>query len=166
MGKVRIGGGLKEDRRTFATALYHSLLEPSVQSDVNGLYRGQDLKVHRVRPGHAHYSDISGWDVYRSQIQLLAMIAPRRAADIAQSLLRMEAQGGCLPRWPYATQNANIMNGDPSSPMIATIHALGVRGFDAKDALRAMVKGADHLCHSENADYTEREALGDYLKRG
>ena len=39
-------------------------------------------------------------------------------------------------------------------------------GLPSKDALRAMVKGADHLCHSENADYTEREALGDYLKRG
>ncbi|HMU26791.1 MAG TPA: GH92 family glycosyl hydrolase [Solirubrobacterales bacterium] len=166
MGKVRVSGGRKEDRRTFATALYHSLLEPSVQSDVNGLYRGQDLKVHRVAPGHAHYSDISGWDVYRSQIQLLAMIEPRRAADIAASLLRMEKQGGCLPRWPYATQNSNVMNGDPSSPIIATIHALGVRGFDARDALRAMVKGADHPCHSDNADYTEREALDDYLDLG
>ncbi len=166
MGKVRIRGGRKEDRRTFGTALYHSLLEPSVQSDLNGRYRGQDLAVHRVRPGHAHYSDISGWDVYRSQIQLLAMIAPRRAADIAQSLLRMERQGGCLPRWPYATQNANIMNGDPSSVIIATVHALGVRGFDAKDALRAMVKGADRPCHSDNADYTEREALDDYLDLG
>jgi predicted alpha-1,2-mannosidase len=166
MGKVRVKGGRRADRRTFATALYHSLLEPSVQSDLNGLYRGQDLKVHRVRPGHAHYSDVSGWDIYRSQVQLISLLAPRRAGDLAQSLLRMERQGGCLPRWPYATQNANIMNGDPSSPIIATMHALGIRGFDANDALRAMVKGADQVCHSANADYTEREALDDYLDQG
>ncbi|OJU95865.1 MAG: hypothetical protein BGO23_09820 [Solirubrobacterales bacterium 67-14] len=166
LDRVHVSGGKKEDRRTFATALYHSLLEPSVQSDVNGLYRGQDLKVHRVKPGHAYYSDVSGWDIYRSQVQLLSMIAPRRAADLAQSLLLMARQGGCLPRWPYATQNANIMNGDPSSVIIATVHALGVRGFDAKDALKAMVKGADHACHSDNADYTEREALDDYLELG
>jgi predicted alpha-1,2-mannosidase len=166
LGRIHISGGKKQDRRTFATALYHSLLEPSVQSDVNGLYRGQDLKVHRVKPGHAYYSDVSGWDIYRSQVQLLSMIAPRRGADLAQSLLLMARQGGCLPRWPYATQNANIMNGDPSSVIIATVHALGVRGFDAKGALKAMVRGADRVCHSDNADYTEREALDDYLDLG
>jgi predicted alpha-1,2-mannosidase len=58
------------------------------------------------------------------------------------------------------------MNGDPSSVIIATVHALGVREFDAKGALKAMVRGADHACHSDNADYTEREALDDYLDLG
>ena len=165
LSSARIEGGRRDDRRTFATALYHSLLEPSVQSDVNGKYRGQDLKVHVAR-NREHYSDISGWDVYRSQIPLLAMIKPKRASDIAQSLVAMARQGGCLPRWPYATQNANIMNGDPSSPMIATSYALGARGFDVRAALKAMVKGADEPCHSDNADYTEREALDDYLRLG
>jgi predicted alpha-1,2-mannosidase len=78
----------------------------------------------------------------------------------------MERQGGCLPRWPYATQNTNVMNGDPSSPIIATAYALGVRGFDARAALRAMVKGADRPCRTENGDYTEREALSEYLDLG
>lgn len=165
LGSIDVGGGLKEDRRTFATSLYHSLLEPSIQSDVDGRYRGQDGKVHRAAGRH-QYSDISGWDVYRSQIQLVSLLQPKRASDIAQSLVAMAEQGGCLPRWPYATQNANIMTGDPSAVIIATSHALGARDFKKKDALKVMVGGATKPCHSENADYTQREALKPYLRLG
>ncbi|MCC6754826.1 MAG: glycoside hydrolase family 92 protein, partial [Solirubrobacterales bacterium] len=110
--------------------------------------------------------DISGWDVYRSQFPLLAMIKPKVAADIAQSLVDDARQGGCLPRWPYANQNTNIMVGDPSDQMIASIYALGAKGFDAAAALQAMVKGGSEPCHSDNGDYTEREALDDYLLLG
>lgn len=165
MGAIRVSGGKVEDRRTFASALYHSLLEPSIASDVDGRYLGMDGKVHRSKD-RLHYTDISGWDVYRSQFPLLAMIKPKVAADIAQSLVDDARQGGCLPRWPYANQNTNVMVGDPSDPMISTIHALGVRGFDAAAALEAMVKGGTEVCHSENGDYTEREALDDYLRLG
>ena len=92
---MRVSGGRKEDRRTFATALYHSLLEPSVTVGCQRPLSRRGPRGPPGRPGHAHYSDISGWDVYCSQIQLLAMIEPRRVADIAASLLRMEKQGGC-----------------------------------------------------------------------
>jgi len=162
---IRIEGGLPDDRRNFASALYHSLVEPSVANDRDGRYLGMDGRVHRLS-GHNHYTDISGWDVYRSQIPLLAMIRPRVAADIAQSLVDGAAQSGCLPRWPYANQQTNVMVGDPSDPMIASIHAFGVRGFDAGEALDAMVAGATGPCHTVNGDYTQREALDDYLARG
>ncbi len=165
MSAIRITGGADQDRRNFASALYHSLLEPSIASDVDGRYLGMDGKVHRSRD-RVHYTDISGWDVYRSQTPLLAMIKPKVAADIAQSLVDDASQGGCLPRWPYANQNTNIMVGDPSDPMIASTYALGARGFDAKAALVAMAKGGNQPCHSENGDYTQREALDDYLRLG
>lgn len=165
LDSIRVEGGAAEDRRTFASALYHSLIEPSVASDVDGRYRGMDGKVHR-RKGREHYTDISGWDVYRSQFPLLAMIKPKVAADIAQSLVDDARQSGCLPRWPYANQQTNVMVGDPSDQMIASIHALGVTGFDRTAALQAMVKGGTERCHTVNGDYTQREALDDYLRLG
>ena len=50
--------------------------------------------------------------------------------------------------------------------MLASTYALGARGFDAREALRALVRGADRPCHTANGDYTEREALAEYLRLG
>ncbi|MBN8866343.1 MAG: glycoside hydrolase family 92 protein [Solirubrobacterales bacterium] len=94
------------------------------------------------------------------------MIKPRVAADIAQSLVDDARQSGCLPRWPYANQQTNVMVGDPSDQIIASTYALGAREFDSAAALQAMVKGASERCHTVNGDYTEREALDDYLRVG
>ena len=158
-------GGRQRDRRVFATSLYHALLEPSVFSDRDGRYPGMDGRVHRAR-GFVKYADISGWDVYRTQTQLMAMLFPTRAADVATSMLADARQSGCLPRWPYANQQTNVMVGDPAAPMLASTFALGARGFDAREALRALVRGADRPCHTANGDYTEREQLSDYLRLG
>ncbi len=75
-------------------------------------------------------------------------------------------QSGCLPRWPYANQQTNVMVGDPAAPMLASTYALGARGFNTREALRALVRGADRPCHTTNGDYTEREALSEYLRLG
>ena len=88
LGKIRVTGG---DTR-FYTALYHSLVAPNLFSDADGRYVGFDRKVHRT--GRPHYANFSGWDVYRSQIPLLALIAPDETADMMASLLRDADQGG------------------------------------------------------------------------
>jgi predicted alpha-1,2-mannosidase len=165
LGRVSVRGGRASDRTVFATSLYHALLEPSVFSDRDGRYVGMDGRVHRAR-GFTKYADISGWDVYRSQTQLMAMLFPKRAADLAASMLADARESGCLPRWPYANQHTNVMVGDPTAPMIASTYALGARGFDSRGALRALVRGADAPCHTENGDYTQREALAEYLSLG
>jgi predicted alpha-1,2-mannosidase len=162
---VHVDGGRREDRRMFATALYHALVEPSVFSDRDGRYRGMDGRIHRTRRG-AHYTDVSGWDVYRGQLQLVAMLDPARAAAIAASLVDDARQSGCLPRWPFAGHQTNVMVGDPSAPIIASTYAFGARAFDARAALRAMVRGASKACHTTDGDYTEREALSDVLRLG
>ncbi len=165
LGKVSVSGGSPRLRSLFYTALYHALIEPSTLSDADGSYPGMDGRVHRAGTT-VQYTDISGWDVYRTQVPLLAMLEPRRAADLATSLVRDARQSGCLPRWPYADQQTNVMTGDPSDPMIASIYAFGARAFDAPTALGWMVAGATHPCHTQNGDYTEREVLEDYLRLG
>ena len=72
----------------------------------------------------------------------MAMLFPGRAADVATSMLAEGRQSGCLPRWPYANQQTNVMVGDPAAPMLASTFALGARGFDARQALRAFVPAA------------------------
>jgi predicted alpha-1,2-mannosidase len=142
LDRIRIGGGTHGQQVEFYTALYHALQEPSVFSDANGAYLGFDDQVHRVPPGQAQYANFSGWDVYRSEIPLLATIVPDQTSQMVTSLLNDQAQGGWLPKWGFANNYTDVMNGDAADPMIADAYAFGARGFDLKAALAAMVKGA------------------------
>ncbi|MGP3985120.1 GH92 family glycosyl hydrolase [Streptomyces sp. KR80] len=144
LSAIRVGGGSEADRTTFYTALYHSLLHPNVISDADRRYAGSDGKVHRVSKGHrAQYGTFSGWDVYRSQVQLLALLEPEAGSDIAQSLLNLARQnGGIWDRWIHNAGGTHVMNGDPSAPALAGIRAFGGTDFDLDGALASLVKAA------------------------
>ncbi|HEY0335660.1 MAG TPA: GH92 family glycosyl hydrolase [Stenotrophomonas sp.] len=144
LGQIRIEGGDQDERTVFYTALYHALLEPNLYSDADGRYRGFDGKVHRLakRQG-AQYANYSGWDVYRSQLQLVTLLDPRRGSDIAQSLLNQAEQNqGVWDRWTHLTGATSVMNGDPSPPSLAAIHAFGGKSFDLKRAYASLKQAA------------------------
>jgi len=165
LGRIRVSGGPRRLRSTFYTALYHAFIAPRTFSDVGGAYIGMDGLVHRAR-GRIQYADFSGWDTYRTQIQLLSILAPRRAGEMVRSLLADAAQSGCLPRWPYANGQSMTMVGDSADPLIASAAAFGATGFDRQAALAAMLKGADAPCTSANGEYVERQGLAAYLAHG
>ncbi|TXS63479.1 glycoside hydrolase family 92 protein [Streptomyces sp. me109] len=144
LGAIRVGGGTDADRTTFYTALYHALLHPNVISDADRRYRGSDARVHVVGRGHgAQYGTFSGWDVYRSQVQLLTLLSPDTGSDIAQSLLELARQnGGVWDRWLHGASGTHVMNGDPSPAALAGIRAFGGTGFDLRGALKSLVKAA------------------------
>ncbi|MGA7202407.1 MAG: glycoside hydrolase domain-containing protein, partial [Candidatus Cybelea sp.] len=83
--RITIDGGTTLQQRMFYSALYHTLLHPNVISDVTGEYRGFDGRVHRVAAGHAEYANYSDWDIYRTEVPLLALIAPSETSDMVQS---------------------------------------------------------------------------------
>jgi predicted alpha-1,2-mannosidase len=165
LGKIRVEGGSSQNLATFYTALYHALLAPRTFNDVGGDYIGMDGAVHRAR-GRTQFADFSGWDVYRTEIPLLALIEPRRASDMVQSLLADAEQSGCLPRWPYANGQSMTMVGDSADPIIAAAAAFGAGHFDHAAALAAMLRGATAPCESANGGYLERQGLASYLNLG
>lgn len=154
---IRIASGTPSQLTTFYTALYHVFFHPNVFSDTNGQYRGFDGAIHTVAPGHAQYENITTWDGYRSQIRLLAILAPAETSDIAQSLVNDAQQGdGHLPRWEQANADSHGMNGDGADPYIASAYAFGATQFATADALAAMVHGQAQI----------REGLRDYRTFG
>jgi predicted alpha-1,2-mannosidase len=165
LGRIRASGGPRRLLDTFYTALYHVLLAPRTFSDVGGAYVGMDGLVHRAR-GRIQYADLSGWDTYRTQMQLLSILVPRRASQIVRSLLADAAESGCLPRWPYANGQSMTMVGDSADPLIADAAAFGAADFDRHAALAAMLRGADAPCRSANGEYLERQGLAGYLALG
>ncbi|MFF5006319.1 GH92 family glycosyl hydrolase [Streptomyces phaeochromogenes] len=141
---VRVGGGSTAQRTAFYTALYHSLMQPNLVSDTDGRYPGMDGKAHRVERGQgAQYSNFSGWDQYRAQIQLLALLKPRIAGDFAQSLYNFARQnGGVWDRWVHINGPTHVMTGDPTAATLATFYAMGVRNFDYRGAFDSLARQA------------------------
>jgi predicted alpha-1,2-mannosidase len=166
LSTIQISGGTKTQQQEFYTALYHASLDPTLFSDANGQYIGFDNKVHTVAKGHAQYANYSGWDIYRSEIPLLATIDPQRASDMATSLLNDAAQMGALPKWPVANGESGVMNGDAADPILADTYAFGARDFSAGTALRDMVKGADGTSAVGQGWYVERPNAAAYIKDG
>lgn len=164
LNRARVSGGPPRLLNTFYTALYHAFVAPRTFDDVGGDYLGMDGQVHRAR-GYTQYADFSGWDVYRTQIQLLSLLAPRRASDMMRSLIADAEQSGCLPRWSYANGQSMTMVGDPADPTFASAAAFGA-DFDRAAALAAMVKGATEPCVSANNEYVQRQGLAEYLRLG
>jgi predicted alpha-1,2-mannosidase len=165
LASIRVAGGDGGNTETFYTALYHALLAPRTFDDADGRYIGMDGTVHDAG-NRTQYADLSGWDVYRTQIPLLAMLMPRRASDVVASMLADAAQSGCLPRWSYANGQSMTMVGDPADAIVASAAAFGARRFDAGAALAAMVKGANDGCSNPDGSYVQRQGLERYRALG
>jgi predicted alpha-1,2-mannosidase len=143
LSRVGIAGGTPAQQQIFYTALYHSLLHPNVISDTNGQYYGFDGKTHTVDAGHtAAYANYSGWDIYRSQAQLEALVDPQAASDTAQSMVDDYAQTGLFPKWSENNGESYVMVGDPADAILADYYAFGARNFSTSTALTDMVAQA------------------------
>lgn len=171
LGKVRIEGGTKDEKTLFYTALYHSLLMPSIFDDVNGQYMGMDNQVHDVRDGHHVYATFSGWDTYRTQAQLWGFLYPQAASDLCQAFLETSRQtqykgGGGLPLWSMFNDETMIMSGYPADPFIASAYAFGARDFEVAALTAVMVDSGKQNRYWGRNNHVTWSHLGDYKKYG
>jgi putative alpha-1,2-mannosidase len=170
LSKFQIGGGTTAQQQTFYTALYHAFTDPSLFSDANGQYPGFDGKTHEIAKSQGgEYANFSGWDIYRSEVPLMALADPTLTGDAMQSLVDIGAQGGWLPKWPLANDYTGVMNGDAADPILAEALALGVKNFDTTAALQEMIKGATLVPTASQLGqgwYSERPNLAGYEQLG
>ena len=165
LNKVQITGGSTEEKTKFYSALYHSLLHPNLFSDVNGQYIGFDNKIYTAS-GWDKYATYSGWDIYRSQVQLVAWLAPKEGSDMAQSMV-VDAQtgGGGFPKWATMNDDSCVMVGDPGAAIVANLYAFGGKNFDTGAALRYMDTAASQGGIKSRGCET-RPSLNDYVAHG
>ncbi|HEX3706408.1 MAG TPA: GH92 family glycosyl hydrolase [Mycobacteriales bacterium] len=163
LASLAVTGGTTRSHRTFETNLYRALEMPTTFDDVDGRYRGFDNRVHRVTPGHHHYTDLSLWDTYRTQTPLLTLVAPSVAHDLGISLLADTAQNaGVIPRWVRGNRDYGIMGGDSGTATLATLVTSGaLRGADARRAYVDVVRQGTAL-----PSVAPRSGLYSYLKLG
>ena len=135
LSRATIEGATATDQTIFYTALYRSLLAPTLFSDVDGRYRGMDSAVHRLGAGENNYSTYSLWDTYRTLHPLLTLLLPERVPDIVGGLVRMaEESPAGPPIWPLQGIETHCMIGWHSAVVLAEAQAKGFTSIDFKRA--------------------------------
>ena len=130
------------DARTiFYTALYHSMLAPTIYGDVDGAYYGPDGKVHN--DGFTNYGTFSLWDTYRAAHPLYTLIDTERVRDMVRSLVSFAQQNGRLPVWNFQGSETDMMIGYHAAAVIADAYLKGICTEGAKEALDVCVRTAN-----------------------
>lgn len=131
LSKIAVKGDHKDDWVNFYTALYHTMLAPTIYSDVDGSYYGPDKKIHRT-DGWVNYSTFSLWDTYRAAHPLFTYTEPERTNDMVQSFLAFYEQNGRLPVWNFYGSETDMMIGYHAVPVIVDAYLKGIGNFDPK----------------------------------
>jgi len=112
-------------RRIFYTALYHTMVAPSLFSDVN------------EKP---QYTTFSLWDTYRTAMPLMTIIHPEMMPDIINTMLDINDSQGRLPVWHLWGNETDCMVGNPGIPVVADAIVKDIPGIDKERAFEA-IKG-------------------------
>ena len=142
LSQIEIKGGSNDERICFYTALYRTMLAPTLYCDVDGKYRGADGKNHKA-DGWKNYSTFSLWDTFRAAHPLYTYIASERVPDMINSFIAFYEEHGRLPVWNMWGSETDMMIGYHSVPVIADAYLKGTGGFDAEKALKACIATAD-----------------------
>lgn len=140
LNKVQVETGNEARKRTFYTALYHTMIAPAVFNDVNGDYRGSDQQVYHDTT-FTNYSIFSLWDTYRGAHPLYTILQPERVDDMMTTMLKIYEQQGFLPIWHLMGNETYTMPGNSAFPILADA---ALKGFKfnhglALDAMKASV---------------------------
>ncbi len=129
----------KEVMTNFYTGLYHSYLAPNIFNDIDGRYRGRDLKVHSLEDEDEQYTVFSLWDTYRATHPLFTLTQVERTNHFVRTFLRQYREGGDLPVWELAANETECMIGFHSVSVIADAYLKGIKDYNAQDVLEAMI---------------------------
>ena len=163
LSRIKITGGTDRDLEVFYTALYHTLIHPSILNDVNGEYPLMESDgVGCVPQGQNRYSVFSLWDTYRNLHQLMTLVYPERQLDMVRSMVSMYKEWGWMPKWELFGRETFTMEGDPAIAVITDTWLKGLRDFDIETAYEAFVKSAT----TPGAQNLMRPDIDPYLAEG
>src|SRR5690606_15310893 len=139
--KIVIESDNADYKTNFYTALYHTMLAPSLYQDVDGRYRGMDLEIHQTKD-FEYYTVFSLWDTYRGAHPLYTIIEQERTNDFINTFLAKYDEGGIMPIWDLSANYTGCMIGYHAVPVIADAYLKGIKDYDVEKAFKAMKHSA------------------------
>ncbi len=143
LSKIEVSSTDKEKLTVFYTALYHTMIHPSVASDVDGRYRGRDQKIHKAE-GFTPYTVFSLWDTFRGLHPLLSIIEKKRTGDFINTFLNQYKESGRLPVWELSANETDCMIGFHSVSVIADAFSKNIGGYDTVAIYEAMKAASNY----------------------
>ena len=140
LSKIEVNGDLLDQKKIFYTALYHSMIAPNIFNDVNGFYRGTDLKVHQSEDNT--YTIFSLWDTFRATHPLYTIIEQKKTKEFINTFLKNYLDGGQLPIWELSANYTGCMIG---YHVVSVIYDALVKGIELENEellLEAMLQVA------------------------
>ncbi|TSD63304.1 glycoside hydrolase family 92 protein [Inquilinus sp. KBS0705] len=148
LGKLK-AEGTNQQKITFYTSLYHTLIQPNNIADLDGKYRGADSLVHQSAD-KVFYSTFSLWDTYRAAHPLYTLLLPDKAGQMVESMLQHFNATKLLPIWTLWGKESYAMIGNHSIPVIVDASLKGIPGFNRAKAFEAIKYT---LTHNKNPKY-------------
>ena len=141
LSRIAIQTSDPERKTVFYTAMYHSMVAPSLFCDVDGKYRGSDGTVRES--DFVNYTTFSLWDTYRAQMPLMTIIYPEKMNDIVATMYHIYLEQGDLPVWHLMGCETDCMVGNPGLISFADAVFKGFRaGLTDQEIIDAMVNTA------------------------
>lgn len=137
LGKIKIKTNDTARLRTFYTAMYHTMIAPSIFNDHNGDYRGTDSVVYN-KADFTNLTTFSLWDTYRAAHPLFTLTQIERVNDMINSMLAIYQQQDKLPVWHLMGNETNTMPGYSAVQVVVDAYLKGFRGFDTTLAWEAV----------------------------
>ena len=143
LGCIQMDGD-EDTKAVFYTALYHTMINPSVYQDVDGRYRGIDHNIHQAEKGRTNYTVFSVWDTFRAEHPLMNLLKPSLGEQFANSMLDhyLQSVHHALPVWSHMGNENWCMIGYHSVSVLADAVAKGLN-IDKDLALEACVSSSN-----------------------
>ncbi len=139
--KIVIKDKNKDNKVNFYTSLYHVSIAPNLYQDVDGRYRGMDMKIHETKD-FDYYTVFSLWDTYRAAHPLYTIIEQEKTNDFINTFLAKYEEGGIMPIWDLSANYTGCMIGYHAVPVIADAYLKGIRKYNVEKAFKAMKHSA------------------------
>ena len=144
LADITVEGATDADRTIFYTALYHTMIDPRIYTDVDGRYIGGDGQIYQA-DGFTKRTVFSGWDVFRTQFPLQTIINPQLVDDMLNSLITLADQSGrhYFERWELLNSYSGCMLGNPALSVLTDAYMKGIRNYDVEKAYQYALNTSD-----------------------
>ena len=158
LSKIEVETLTENDKRTFYTAMYHTMMSPVLYQDVDGKYLDIDQNIHNAKD-FTNYTIFSLWDTYRALHPLYNIIQPKRNNDFIKSMLSHSQYSvhKALPIWSHYANENWCMIGYHAVSVLADAVTKNTTDADLNKMLEASIT-------SSKLKYYD--GIEDYLKYG
>lgn len=164
LGKIQIDDQNIDNKRTFYSCLYRSLLFPRsfYEIDATGNTVHYSPYNGKVLPGYM-FTDTGFWDTFRSLFPFLNLMYPSESVKMQEGLANAYKESGFLPEWA-SPGHRNTMIGNNSASVVSDAYLKGLRGYDIQILWEALKNGANNVhptvAASGRTGYQEYNKLG------